>query len=139
MTESASGPGPPPRSGWTDERVEQIIGDLLRVGVVLAALVVAVGGVLYLVQEGAGPIKDKNLQEFRGEQKLRVLDIVTDAGHFHSAGLIELGLLLLILTPIARVVFSIAAFALERDRMYVVITTLVLVILLYSLFSGHIH
>jgi uncharacterized membrane protein len=139
MTEPAAKPDPPPRTGWTDAWVEQVIGNLLRAGVMLAAVVVAAGGILYLVQEGGGPIKDKNLQEFRGEQKLRVLDIVMDAGQFHSAGLIELGLLLLILTPIARVIFSIAAFALERDRMYVVITTLVLVILLYSLFSGHIH
>jgi len=43
-----------------------------------------------------------------------------------------LGLLLLIATPIARVAFSIVGFALERDRMYVVFTLIVLAILLYS-------
>jgi Protein of unknown function (DUF1634) len=41
--------------------------------------------------------------------------------------------LLLLATPVARVVFSIAAFALERDRMYVGITLVVLAILAYGL------
>jgi uncharacterized membrane protein len=44
--------------------------------------------------------------------------------------------LLLVATPVARVAFSIVGFALERDRLYVVITTIVLAILLYSLIAG---
>jgi len=51
-------------------------------------------------------------------------------------GIIQLGLLLLIATPVARVAFSIAAFAMQRDRLYVVVTLMVLAILLYSLTSG---
>jgi uncharacterized membrane protein len=47
--------------------------------------------------------------------------------------LIQLGLFLLIATPVARVILSVAAFAVERDRVYVAITTLVLAILLYSI------
>jgi uncharacterized membrane protein len=143
MAESAFTPGPvlppdrPPSSGWTDERVEQIIGNLLRAGVLLAAAVVATGGILYLFQDGTKPAPDRHI--FRGEHPRRVVSIVTDAWHLKCEGLIELGLLLLILTPIARVVFSIVAFALEHDKTYVVITLLVLAILLYSLFSGHIH
>jgi uncharacterized membrane protein len=137
MTEPAPAPGATPAGGWTDDRVERIIGNLLRAGVVLAAVVVAAGGILYLVQEGRQPVPDRH--QFRGEQTRLVLDIVEDAWHLKSEGLIELGLLLLILTPIARVLFSIVAFALERDGTYVLITLLVLVILLYSLFSGHIH
>jgi uncharacterized membrane protein len=143
MAESASPSGPviPPRrspsTGWTDERVEQIIGNLLRAGVVLAAVVVAAGGILYLVQEGTKPAPDRHV--FHGEQPRRVVSIVEDAWHLKSDGLVELGLLLLILTPIARVLFSIVAFALEHDWAYVIITLLVLLILLYSLFSGHIH
>jgi uncharacterized membrane protein len=42
-------------------------------------------------------------------------------------------LLLLILTPVARVAFSVAAFALERDWTYVAITLIVLAVLIYSL------
>jgi uncharacterized membrane protein len=51
-------------------------------------------------------------------------------------GLIQLGLLFLIATPIARVAFSIVGFAIERDRMYVVFTLIVLAILLYSLLGS---
>ena len=46
-----------------------------------------------------------------------------------------LGLLLLIATPVARVLFSAIAFAIERDGMYVVITLVVLAILMLSLFG----
>jgi uncharacterized membrane protein len=48
----------------------------------------------------------------------------------------QLGLLLLIATPIARVMFSAVAFAMERDRMYVGFTLIVLAVLLYSLFGS---
>jgi uncharacterized membrane protein len=45
-------------------------------------------------------------------------------------------LLFLIATPIVRVAFSIVGFAMERDRMYVVFTLIVLAILLYSLLGS---
>ena len=34
---------------WDDQRIEVIIGTLLRIGVILAAAVVLFGGALYLV------------------------------------------------------------------------------------------
>jgi len=61
---------------------------------------------------------------------------VRDALTLRGRGIIQLGLLLLIATPVARVAFSVAAFALQRDRLYVVVTLVVLAILLYSLTSG---
>jgi uncharacterized membrane protein len=117
---------------WTDYRVEQIIGTLLRVGVLASALVVLLGGALYIAQEGR---TQPNFHTFHGEpENLRsVPAVVQGAGKLQSRAIIQLGLLLLILTPIARVVFSAFAFALERDRMYVVITLIVLAVLLYSL------
>jgi uncharacterized membrane protein len=45
-------------------------------------------------------------------------------------------LLLLIATPVARVLFSVLGFGLERDWMYVVITLLVLALLVYTLASS---
>jgi uncharacterized membrane protein len=51
-------------------------------------------------------------------------------------GLIALGLMLLIAVPVGRVVFSVYAFARRRDRLYVVVTLVVLGLLLFSLFSG---
>jgi len=121
-----------PPQHWDDNRLEQIIGNLLRGGVLTAALVVLLGGILYLVRHGA-TVPDYHM--FRGEPAdLRgVAGIVTDALSLTSRGVIQLGLLLLIATPVARVVFSLIAFALEHDRIYVIVTLIVLSVLLYSL------
>jgi uncharacterized membrane protein len=121
--------------GWTDQRVDEIIGNLLRVGVILAAAVVLLGGVLYMAQH---PSTLPDYRVFRGEPAyLRgVSGIVKDARTLDGRGLIQLGLLVLLATPIARVVFSVLAFALQRDRTYVVVTLIVLAVLLYSLGSA---
>ena len=117
---------------WTDQKTEEIIGNLLRAGVMLAAAVVLTGGVVYLAHYGGARA---DYRVFRGEPTdLReVSGIVRDAFAGSSRGIIQLGLLLLIATPIARVAFAVFAFAAERDRMYVAFTLIVLAILLYSL------
>lgn len=110
----------------TDERMDQIIGNLLRTGVVLAAAVVAAGGVWYLAVNSAAPAGYRHFhEEARG---LRSLASLTP-----PQVVISIGLLILIATPIARVVFSLIAFALERDRMFVTITAVVLAVLAYSI------
>ena len=110
----------------TDRRLELIIGTLLRVGVALAASVVLGGGIWYLAARGMTPV---------------------DYRHFHTAprgfgslgslsgpeAVIQLGLLILIATPVARVIFSLVGFALERDRVYMAITLVVLAVLAYSI------
>jgi uncharacterized membrane protein len=63
-------------------------------------------------------------------------DVLRDALGGHSRGLIQLGLLLLIATPVARVVLSIIEFARERDWLYVTTTLMVLATLIYSLASS---
>jgi uncharacterized membrane protein len=65
-----------------------------------------------------------------------VPQIVQQATALRPLGLIQFGLLLLIATPVARVLFSVLGFALERDWMYVVVTLLVLALLIYTLTSG---
>ena len=59
--------------------------------------------------------------------------VLRDAVELSGRGIIQLGLLFLIATPVARVIFSIWGFAAERDRMYVVFTVIVLAILIFSL------
>ena len=117
---------------WTDHRVETIVGNLLRVGVILSALIILAGGVVFLARHGTEPA---NYRIFRGEPSdLRhVRGIVRTAVGLRGRGIIQLGLLLLIATPIARVAFSLFGFAEERDRMYMAFTGIVLIILLYSL------
>jgi len=116
----------------TDRHMEVILAYLLRTGVILSAVVVAVGGLAFLIRHGGAT---PQYHAFRGEPAdLRSLSgIVADALALSSLGWIQLGLILLILTPIARVAFSVFAFARQRDRAYVVITLIVLALLLYSL------
>jgi uncharacterized membrane protein len=124
-----------PKRSWTDQRIENILGNLLRAGVLLSALVVLIGGVIYLRRHGHSPM---DFRVFRGEPAdLRdVRGIIRDTLALQGRGIIQLGLLLLIATPVARVAFSIFGFAEERDRMYVMFTVIVFSILLYSLLGS---
>jgi uncharacterized membrane protein len=120
---------------WTDRKVEDLIGNLLRAGVLLSAFVVFCGGVVYLARHGNEPA---DYRVFHGEpSELRTIaGVLREALWFQGRGIIQLGLLLLIATPVARVGLSILGFAAERDRMYVGFAAIVLVILLYSLFGS---
>jgi uncharacterized membrane protein len=126
-----------PAVAWTDQRVENIVADLLRAGVLLAASVVTLGGIIFLVRHGRAM---PEYARFVGEplQYRTVSGIIRGSATFHGRNIIQLGLLLLIATPVARVAFSVIAFALERDRLYVVITLIVLAVLLFSLVGGHV-
>jgi uncharacterized membrane protein len=119
---------------WTDQRFEELIANLLRAGVLLSATVVFLGAILYLVRHGFEPA---DYRVFHGEpDQLRSPHaILAFAIDLRGRGLIQLGLLLLIATPVARVTFSVFGFARERDRMYVGFTLVVLIVLLYSLFG----
>jgi uncharacterized membrane protein len=118
---------------WNDERIEQMVGALLQTGVLLAALVVLIGGMIYLAHAAQQPT---NYHVFRGEpaEQANLLAVLRGSVHLQGVSIILLGLFLLIATPVARVLFSAAAFAAERDRTYVFLTLVVLGILLFSLF-----
>lgn len=120
---------------WTEERVEATVAGLLRFGVTLAAAVVCAGGVVYLARHGS---ERPHYGVFVGEPTdLRsVAGIVKDAAAFSGRGWIQLGLLVLIATPVARVAFAAIAFAFQRDRIYVFVTLVVLALLALSL-TGH--
>jgi len=117
---------------WRDRRMELILGNLLRSGVLLSAAVVLWGGCIYLSRHAHEPA---NYRVFLGEpSEFRTIPgVIRSVMNGRGRGLIQVGLLLLIATPIARVAFSVAGFAIERDRMYVAFTLIVLAILLYSL------
>lgn len=120
---------------WTDERISRIIATLLRLGVTSAAALVLLGGGLYLARHGLEPA---SYRVFRGEPSAyrSVAGILGAARHASDRALIQLGLLLLIATPIARVVFATVAFALEGDRTYVLVCLIVLATLCYGLAAG---
>src|ERR1700686_369259 len=118
-----------------ERRMDEIMGRLLRTGVILSAVFVLGGGAVYLARHPE-PVTDYRV--FQGEPEgLRTISgIFHEALAFHGRGLIQLGLLILIATPIARVAFSVAAFLYQRDWTYVVVTLIVLGLLIYSLLGG---
>ena len=120
---------------WSDDDVDQFLGNMLRIGVIIATIVAAVGGVLYLAHHGFEPTDHR---VFHGEPaELRhVGSIVRGAFTLNSAAIVQLGLVLLIATPVARVAMSLVAFILQRDRIYIVVTSIVLALLIYSLTGG---
>ena len=134
--ENRAGTNPSAAKGvWTDQKLENLVGNLLRAGVSISAFVVAFGGIVYLARHWGEPA---NYRVFQGEPSdLRsVGGIVRNAFEFHGRGIIQFGLLLLIATPVFRVALSIWGFAEEKDRMYMVFTCIVLAVLLYSLLGS---
>jgi|SRR5580693_1728470 uncharacterized membrane protein len=120
----------------SDRRLEAIIGNLLRAGVVLAATTTSIGGVIYLAHSGESLA---HYRLFHGEPAdlRQVRGVLSDASSGGGLAIMQLGLLLLIATPVARVAFSLAAFAVQRDRLYVVVTLTVLAVLTFSMAGGH--
>ena len=119
---------------FDDVRMESIMGRLLRTGVFTAAAVVATGGLLYLKNHSRSV---PNYRAFSGNMALRHPGrLIPDALAGDATALIQIGVLLLIATPIARVAFAVVGFALERDRFYVLISMFVLAALLYGLLFG---
>ena len=119
----------------SDHAIEQVIGRLLQIGVLISALVVVIGGSALLIRHGAAPA---DFRSFRGEPSaLSTLGgIVRGASRLDSHAIVQLGLVLLIATPVVRVGLTLIAFGWQRDRLYVCITAFVLTLLVYSLFWG---
>ena len=115
-----------------DKKLEILMGNMLRYGVLISALFVLTGAVIYLVQHGS----EKPVYHLFSGEPFRFINlkkIFENAGRGQARSIIQFGLLLLIATPIARIIFSIVGFLLEKDYLYVIITTTVLAIIIGSL------
>jgi uncharacterized membrane protein len=121
---------------FKDYDMQIVIGWILRVGVLLSMSIIFIGGVIYLYRHGQVPA---DYSTFKG-----VPDFVHNAhGIFNGIitlrgrAIIQAGIVLLIATPVIRVVFSAIGFVLEKDHLYTGITLLVLLIIFASMLSGH--
>jgi uncharacterized membrane protein len=123
---------PSARARWTEAHIALWISTLLRAGVMISATVAIAGGIFYMLRHGAAPA---DYGTFRGAPAGldSVAGVVRGVLALESAALVQLGILLLIATPILRVALSLLSFAYEGDRLYVLITAIVLGLLLFSL------
>ena len=124
-----------PSSRVTDRGIEQMVSVLLRTGVLLSGAVVVAGAIYFLLRHHAEPA---DFSHFHGEplSNRSLHGIIAGAISLRARSIIQAGILMLIATPVLRVVFSLIGFAMERDRAFVVITAVVLCALLVSLISG---
>ena len=122
------------KSKITDYDIEYVMGTLLITGVAISGALILFGGIYYLTQSG---LSKPEFHTFSGEPSgLRSIKQIFEGFiHFDSLSIIQMGLLLLIATPVARVVFAVIAFLLEKDYLYVIISLIVLAILIYSILN----
>ncbi len=116
----------------SEQLLEKLLSNLLKYGVIIASAIVLVGGILYLMRHGAEP---PNYRVFHGvpSEFCSPQGVVKAVLSGSSRGIIQLGLLTLIATPIIRVAVSLLTFLWQRDRVYIIVTLLVLSELIYGL------
>jgi uncharacterized membrane protein len=118
-----------------DTNIQSAIGWVLRTGVFLSIAIVLFGGTIYIYRSGH---VITNYSTFKGVPEFVQLGgIIQGILSLRGRAIIQGGIILLIATPVIRVLFSAIGFVLEKDYLYTGITILVLLILFISMLSGH--
>ena len=126
------------RKDFTDVDLNRSVGNLLRLGVILSVITSLIGFVK-LFMEG-----------FEMPRKYKLLDMGTSSdkvwSHFwetlckgEGMAIIQLGILMLIFTPLMRIIFALIGYLKEKDYVYVIISSIVLAIMAVSFFTGYAH
>ncbi|MDF2553290.1 MAG: hypothetical protein K0R36_2614 [Chryseobacterium sp.] len=126
------------RKNFTDVDLNRSVGNLLRLGVILSVITSLIGFVK-LFTEG-----------FKMPRKYKLLDMGTSSekvwGHFwetlckgEGMAIIQLGILMLIFTPLMRIIFALIGYLKEKDYLYVLISSIVLIIMVISFVTGYAH
>lgn len=123
------------RKYWQDKDIQSVIGKMLRWGVLSSAAVTSLGGLLYIFTANKELPPYHTFHDVPAQYK-SLRGIFTGLLHLDSLSVIQFGVLILLATPIARVLFSIFAFLLEKDYLYVVISTIVAAIIFFSMIGG---
>jgi uncharacterized membrane protein len=119
-----------------DTGLNDAISNVLRYGVLLSSAVLALGSLLFLVvpPHGAPDSLQSLLALNFGRPTINATSLLQGLADGNAVSILQLGALILLATPIARVMASIFLFFKEKDMLYVYITTLVLAMLLFSIF-----
>ena len=116
------------------KNIQEIMGFLLLIGVISSALLVAIGGTLYLVHAGSQPMPI-NLQE------TIFVDHNISPWHFafsfSALGMIQLGLLSLVATQLLRVALLAGFYLYTRDYWFSIFSLFILFVLIFSIIWRH--
>ena len=114
-------------------KIQLLISHTLRIGVSIACVIAAVGGIIYLVSHGGEPMPDYthfSYTEAHPAEYTTLDGIFGGLGRMDARSWIQLGVIALILTPILRVALSLVDFIKEHDWIYAAITAIVLSIII---------
>ena len=118
---------------------QKIVGNLLRYGVWISLSVAFIGGIVYLLHHGS---EIENYSVFK-ENDQNIFEVIAAVynGVVQGQGesIIFFGIVLLFLTPVFRVLLSLFSFLLEKDHLYVIVTTIVIGIIIMSISFGFSH
>jgi uncharacterized membrane protein len=120
-------------SEYLDNKIEIILGNLLRAGVIISGSIAIIGAVVFFIRHGY-QVPDYHDFIYDPFSLTKLGSIFREIFDFKSIAIIKLGILFLIATPVLRVVFSVIAFLYEKDYLYVLFTLIVLAVLIFSLF-----
>jgi len=118
----------------TEQNLRLLVSRLLRIGVLTAAVITIFGGILFFIQHPGTAFEYKTFSSEPARLR-NALIIIKEAFSFKSRAIIQFGILFLIATPVARVLFSLVDFWIKKDWIFVMITSIVTIILFYSLFA----
>jgi uncharacterized membrane protein len=137
MTSSAT--QSPPNSDPAAIRMELVISYLLRGGVIVSVALIVLGVVVMFVRHPEYFTSKTELDRLVSPGAAfphTLTDVAASLREFRGRGIVTLGLLVLIATPVLRVAASVVLFAIQRDWTYSLITAVVLSLLVLSLVLG---
>ncbi len=121
---------------FKDRDMQIIIGWILRTGVAVSMIIVVIGGILFMYHYGHNTA---DYSSFKGVPHflLGIGPVIGGIADLSSQAIIQLGIIMLIATPVIRVLFSAIGFIIEKDYLYTAMTVIVLMIILFSMLSSH--
>lgn len=122
------------RKNFSDIDLNRSVGNLLRMGVLLSMLVSLIGFVKLFLEGFKMP---KTYEELGKPGQNIFHDFWISLQNFEGMGIIQLGILILIITPVMRVIFALVGYIKEKDYIYIIVSVLVLMIITFSFLMGY--
>ena len=125
------------RKQFTDLDLNRSVGNLLRLGVILSLATTFIGFVKLFLDGYKMPKDFSGFDLPKGERVW--FDFWNSITHGEAIGIIQLGILFLIFTPLVRIIFALVGYLKEKDYTYVIISLIVLGIIIFSFLAGYSH